>query len=478
MSQKAKSSLRSRYKISFVLVILLLIIYVILRAYYLSFTHDESISFKIILGDSNFVYTANNHYLNTLLMSISNSLFGDNELALRLPNVLALILYSLGGFLILKTSKLVWTVILCFSVLFLNPFLLEFFALARGYGLSIGFMFMSLFFLLKPDINSSNNSRINNNFILSSIFSSLAVYANLGMINFSICVLAIFILKYYFLVQSKISLNKSTHLVFWSILIIHLIPILIAVNKLLLLKGAGELYFGAPSFMLGFNQLLSSSNYTHYSNTSILLIVNLFMAISFIIGIVFTILKKRFNSPLFYLLLLIFILILGLHIENYLFAANFPIVRTALFYIPLVGLYLYYLISEIYEVYPKKKMVYTLICICISTPLLINFLSSINLSRTKSWDYDAHTKEAMILVKEITLNQNSNSTISNHWILEPAINYYIHTLDIKLNKADREGVKNTSDFIYLLNDNPEIANYNLIKNYTDINSSLLMRNQE
>ena len=53
-----------------ILLITSLLIYVIYRASTLSFTHDESLSFTIIKGNLDWVLTANNHLLNTQLMSI------------------------------------------------------------------------------------------------------------------------------------------------------------------------------------------------------------------------------------------------------------------------------------------------------------------------------------------------------------------------------------------------------------------------
>jgi hypothetical protein len=69
------------------------------RAYSLSFTHDESLTYlhgvrpgltKILA----FSYVdANNHPLNTLLTWLSSLAFGNAELALRLPNVVAFVLF-------------------------------------------------------------------------------------------------------------------------------------------------------------------------------------------------------------------------------------------------------------------------------------------------------------------------------------------------------------------------------------------------
>lgn len=123
-----------------------LITYVFIRAYTLSFTHDESLSFTIIARNSHWTKAANHHVLNTTLMSLSSFLFGNKEFSLRLPNVLSFILYLTGSFFIYRSSKNNWLFFLAISLTLLNPFLIEFFSLARGYGLSLAFMLMGLFF--------------------------------------------------------------------------------------------------------------------------------------------------------------------------------------------------------------------------------------------------------------------------------------------------------------------------------------------
>jgi hypothetical protein len=122
--------------------------YVLYRAYHLSFTFDEIVSYDLLQGFSleTAGQSANYHLLNSYLMKACNAAFGDSELSLRLPNVLAFIIYLIAairiGSLIRKEYRL-HTLILLTSM----PFLLDFFSLARGYGLGVGFVLLSLSFL-------------------------------------------------------------------------------------------------------------------------------------------------------------------------------------------------------------------------------------------------------------------------------------------------------------------------------------------
>lgn len=70
---------------------LLAILFVICayRAFTQSLVHDEALTNELyVLGPLNNVfhsYTANHHFLNSILMRISAAIFGDSEWALRLP---------------------------------------------------------------------------------------------------------------------------------------------------------------------------------------------------------------------------------------------------------------------------------------------------------------------------------------------------------------------------------------------------------
>ena len=79
-----------------------LLAYSSLRAYRLSFTHDESLSYRIVLGELFWKDTANHHPLNTKLMGWTSRWLGSREWQLRLPNVIAHILYLVFGLLLLR----------------------------------------------------------------------------------------------------------------------------------------------------------------------------------------------------------------------------------------------------------------------------------------------------------------------------------------------------------------------------------------
>jgi len=119
-------------------------IYLALRADVLAFTSDEAISFRIFHGFVGAAGRANNQLLNTVLMQWSQDLFGESELALRLPNLLAFGLYAAGSLAMLASLRRRPAILLGAALLLADPFLLDFFGLARGYGLSLAFAAVAL----------------------------------------------------------------------------------------------------------------------------------------------------------------------------------------------------------------------------------------------------------------------------------------------------------------------------------------------
>jgi hypothetical protein len=89
--------------------------------------------------------STNNHFLNSALMSGMYNIFGPHDFFLRLPNIIAFLAYSIAVYRIslgLKSisSKWIWL-----TLAFLNFYFLDFFELARGYGLSMACIMMGIY---------------------------------------------------------------------------------------------------------------------------------------------------------------------------------------------------------------------------------------------------------------------------------------------------------------------------------------------
>lgn len=448
----------------------LLFIYVFIRAYELSFTHDESLSYTILNGNEVYAATANNHILNTKLMALSRNLFGSSEIALRLPNVLAFLVYMLASYLIIRRTKSTIVLFGWFCFLVINPFTIEFFSLARGYGISLSMVMLSLHFLVQIGNSSSLDK---NNFINISgslLFAILAVLANLSCINYLLSLQAL--LAFRFLLKGKWPSSKP----YWIIIGLSTFPLVIFVRRLLDLQKANELYFGNNHFLEGLKSLILDSTGSIFYSETLSLIAQLIIVLAFVAGISKIIYTKNLQSSLSLVVQVISLILLGLFVEHYLFGAKFPHERTAIYYIPILTVFLYLLITEIKDsltLFPARA--YCVLSVIFIGLVLGNFLIDANIRHTKTWRYDSHTKDVMKLVKEKNESANEVQTISNHWLFEPSINYYISTLKINMNTANRDGINQTTDFIYRLENKEELLYHTSIQYFEDTDSELLMR---
>jgi len=184
-----------------------LLVYVVLNAVRVSFSHDEAITFlNYLSGDIfqlfNFI-SPNNHFLNTVLAKISYFFGGNKEWVLRLPNVLAYVLYLVFSFRLVHAWTRKPLAAAGFLLLNLNPYVLDFFSLCRGYGLSMGFMVAALFFYVSfLDKTFSQHTPGSKDLSWSLGLAACACLANLALLNVYIG-LAIFTIGLYIILNRK-----------------------------------------------------------------------------------------------------------------------------------------------------------------------------------------------------------------------------------------------------------------------------------
>ncbi len=127
------------------------------KALYIPVTHDELASAvyypKFSIWDL-MMYPdpwPNNHILNSILTKILLHFFGTNQVVLRLTNVLGFGIYAYAAFQICRLlfPRNPWAMPGLYALMLLNPFLLDFFSLSRGYGLSASFVLLSAMFVLR-----------------------------------------------------------------------------------------------------------------------------------------------------------------------------------------------------------------------------------------------------------------------------------------------------------------------------------------
>lgn len=467
------------------LILLAIFVYIILRAINLSFTHDESLSFQIIMGDKDFAGTANNHLLNSLLMKISSTVFGTSELALRLPNLLAFILYGSFCFRILDKYKNTILIFTGLAVLLLNPFLIEFFSLARGYGLALGFAMGSLYYLIKLEEDQTSRS-----FLFTMSFalglSLLAALSNYSFLNLNIALLFIFSADLYSLIKNKtIHLDRNKTIILVIIYLIDIIILLSFINHLVVLRNRDQLYFGGESNFIEatLTTLIFGSIYMSYYGEIFWIRLLQIILIVFSFTIVYQMIRVRYDT-FAKIALLLFLMVMATVMQHHLFDILYPVNRAGLVFIPIFGLLLLFLISHFRDLM-KGRSGFILnigVLILIALPMSYHFCKNLNLTHTKEWRYDADTKATMQVIRDYIDSRSADNEpvkITTWSFAVPTMNYYrdLYSLD-QMQAVQREEIIPGADFIYCFTEDADSLkgglDYQVIKT-NELSNTILLR---
>jgi hypothetical protein len=459
-----------------------LLIYTGCRSSMLSFTHDESYSFihyvhssviDILTYNLNPVI-ANSHILNTLSMKWMGTIFGNSEFILRFHSFLAHILYLIFTYLILKEipSKLI--VLLGFILLNFNPYLLDFFSLARGYGLSISLMIASIYYFMQF-VSYNKNKHL----YISLAISVLAVLANFSLITYS----ASLVILAEFTIIKKSTSTKALLLNNISMVITIVTLFLIYNGPIKVLIDHNELNFGGASG-LWFDTVISSiCSYLYnspYFDSFILFLRFLVVFVS--IGSAITVYKQYKTNTMnsfSYITIILFFILSASMLQHIFLKGSYFKERFALFLVPLFFFSFLNVVSfMVSKSKPVKISAYVLSVLAIGCSVSI-FYSSINLTYCYSWKYDADTKDMITELSNQKVGKK-NIRIGNTWLFEPAINFYKETKQLNwLVSANRDGLSGEYDFYYVeWNDlnTFDRSNKTLIKSYPISGASLFKKN--
>lgn len=459
----------------------LLLAYTGYRASILSFTHDESFTFthyvsasvaNIISYNINPVI-ANNHILNTLCMKLFSGLLGNSELILRLHSFLAHILYLWMTYSILKTTNSRFILVFGFILLNVNPYLLDFFSLARGYGLSIALMAGSLYCFIK--FTQQNHLKL---LIISLSLTLLAILANFSMISYA---LALFVVIELYFIYTKLPqkefIKYNLHIVVFLIVVFW-----IYFGPITVLKNRNEFYFGGSRglwFDTAISSIICYLYETLFFESLIYFYRFLVVFVSFAsMWIIYKQIKARALNVLSYINL-IFIVILCISVlQHVLMGGLFFISRVALFLVPL---FFFSLLNIIFNdsLFSKKFGLFSKTIIIVTSLLsvfiLVNGLKKVNI---KEWNYDADTK-TMLSDLNIFRQNNPHVKLGITWVFEPTINFYKNTHKLNwLQDANRDGLNGEYDYYYV--EQNDLNSFNkenkfLIKKYTTSGSELYKR---
>jgi len=450
-----------------------LIIYSSSRATLLSLTCDEASTYfshvpnsiwSCFFSESCWV-DANNHLLNTFLMQVSIGAFGISELTLRLPNLFGHLIYLIFSILLVRRySNNLWIGIAGFCLLNLNPFLLEFFSLARGYGLGVGWMMVSIYFLFRWV-----ESRELNLGMYCYVGAFLAVLSNFIFLNYWASATAVFI---FFILEKQFfgenekqgsSFLKSIGLpVLSSIALFFLIK-----NPIQFLQSKGEFVYGAESLVESFVGMVRvsvmSQGYFNPNTTTVFVIISLcLLSFSLFFGVSYFFKKRKnsFSKIHFAGVGLLSLMMLAMVVQYYLLDVKYLMGRKSTMLFPFFGLGVYLFLEFSFR---EKSKNWTIgFALLISVFSFNHFYRTFDLKETVEWNYDAYTKD-MIQYLDENEEQDQKINLGVFWIYEPASEFYKKYFSImKIGKVERLTKVNFDeidvfDFIYIRKDQMDLV---------------------
>jgi hypothetical protein len=353
-----------------------------------------------------------------------------------------------------------------------NPYLLEFFSLGRGYGLSASLMLISIYYLLV--YLEKNETR---QVYFSMVFAMLALYSNFVLMHFYMSLIAVFNLvfinNYYKKIQNRpgffrhiIRKNLPVILVFIAVVIISYEPVrkLVKFNEL---YGRGQNGFWVDTVLTFVHGSFYGVNY-HYDLVRTFIFLTLLMIAAAAVFFYIEYRKQGFDltrSTGVILLLILILPALSTIFQHLLMGSEYLIYRTTLFFHPLLALTLIYLIWLTLQ-NPKLKVAGYVISLILTAAMLFHVSKSLNLKKTHEWDYDAQTKtmisnlEQAYIADALTNRSTPNRiNLGINWIFEPTINYYRISRNLKwLNEVTRTGVEGDYDFYYVFPEDTSAIN--------------------
>lgn len=297
-------------------------VYLLLRSIYSGMLNDEAFTILNFVHTGHFIpfvgnmWQPNNHLLNSFLTWVSYHLIGDDAWMLRLPNLLSFVLFAfylfrLGSFL--QSGLLRWGMWLS---LLLAHYLIEFFAYTRGYGLSIAFITVAVYHLIR-NFKSGFNLR---HLWTALLFATLALLANLNLlISFLI-----------FCAFGQLAFLRNFRLVPWLLFTLaSALPVVFSVLVGMEYQEHGQLYIGSETLYKSLNFMLYLfSQYFYYPSAYYVLLVILGFSLVMLLREV--LLKSAFSqiNPTIITGSFLFLNILGSVILFYAMDILYPFQRT------------------------------------------------------------------------------------------------------------------------------------------------------
>lgn len=412
----------------------LLLAYLFARAWLIPITHDEAATAalmrqctvaRLITFDYPSV-SANNHVLNSIFIKIWTGIWGYSSLTLRFGNLLAGAFYLWCGYLLLSRffqknalriiGLIVWVA---------NPYLLEFFSLARGYGMSAALLSGAIVFGALFLQAGFDDPRRLKNLKAAFVFAALAVWANFTMLSFYIC--------FALLLAFAVLRNRGPH---WR-LGIKTTLVTSGVLALLIFKPLGRMqkaglvdYFEKTGFQgdtlksFAENLLMGKTYFGDGTAAGLGWAVGGIATASLVAGIWFWRQNRWKLTPIIWLLLLLPGLMAASWLLSSAAGSSFLNNPSAIFFYPLLACAVLGLFQWLSE---RSNVAFWGLGVSFSAFLTFNFLANANFREAYEWRYDRDTFTVLNFIEK---NYDAESrtapySLRCHCLQHPSFKFHI-----------------------------------------------------
>jgi len=378
-----------------------LMFYVVARAVSMVMTHDEAYSFY---NAKHFWWvetlcTGNTHWFNFLAIKTC-ILFGlEKASQLRWFTLLSSGVFLTTAYFWIKSFKDIPAKVFAFCILLLNPFLIDYLSLARGYSIALMFEVLSIvcYYLASNNKNLPAGKAGRNLSTLSLFFAGLAAIANFNFFYFFAAFSLLYFYKYYLkqgfnFFREKLFYLELSYAVCIAAIVIKALQFITTCSNDIGAYGAEDLVTGV--FMGYIHTWVYHESLLSISIIQILAyVICVIVVLVSIYGIRFS---KQHKCTWYTFASSLLLIMLGLTIFNkWCLGVLYPTHRTILMFYPLMAMVF---VGYINTVLTKQKAIITY---TISSLLTVHFLTTISLH--KSFDYwqQADTKTCFTYLDSI-----------------------------------------------------------------------------
>lgn len=392
-----------------------------IRVIYVDVTHDEAVTF---LSVNEYSYTdiisgvwksANNHVLSSVVIKFFTEIFGVSSYTLRLFSLICFLPFTFFFYRTLRALDFgnLSTVLGCL-ICWMNPYLLDYFSLARGYAPAITMMMMSIFYAVEFTKNRRGSA-----LILFCIGAMLSVLCNFVLLQFALVMSALIVL--FDMLKFGLRLRIISIVFFANVILFAMIY-----KPLQQIMSAGELYFGGHRGLYADTALSMAYTYLYglfswnYNGVLTVVLYSILLIMAIVLIIWHKIFRRINYSTRLLIVALLPLLLIFIKIQHELLGTLYHLARTTLFLqviAILIGLVSLEIIRERFKV--AATVIFT---VWLSISISLVFLK-LNFTSTLDNPGDTANKEAFEVLSPLALKFPEHELGADP-IHEPPLRFY------------------------------------------------------